>query len=163
MQEKQSPNPPAQDFSEEVRLHRSPVMRGMLVVVGTLSLVTGIVGIFLPVLPTTPFLLLAAACYANSSVRFYNWLMNQKQLGPYIRRWRNEGTIPLHAKLMAIALITITIGISVVFFVPVFAVRVLLVIIALGVIVYLFRIPSSRPEQAKSGEQSIQAKPESNS
>jgi len=59
--------------------------RFILTIVGTISLVFGVIGIFLPILPTTPFLLLAAACYARSSERFYNKLMNNKWFGNYIK------------------------------------------------------------------------------
>lgn len=63
-------------------------VRILLIVCGTLSLALGILGIFLPVLPTTPFLLLAAACYARSSKRFYHWLMNTPWCGEYIHNYR---------------------------------------------------------------------------
>lgn len=117
-------------------------MRLLLQILGSLSLVTGVVGIFVPVLPTTPFLLLAAACYARSSVRFYNYLMNQKQLGPYIRSWRRDGTVPLRAKIMAISLIVITIGSSIWWFIPLLPVKVLVGAIGVAVIIYLIRLPT---------------------
>ena len=71
------PVPPVQE-------QRNPVIRYVLLAIGWLSVALGVIGIFLPVLPTTPFLLLAAACFMRSSKRFYLWLVNHRQLGPWI-------------------------------------------------------------------------------
>ena len=68
-------------------------MKTLYIALGTLSLALGILGIFLPLLPTTPFLLLTAALYFKSSPRLYNWLLNQKHLGPYIRNFRENKAI----------------------------------------------------------------------
>jgi uncharacterized membrane protein YbaN (DUF454 family) len=88
--------------------------RIILVFVGTLSLGLGVLGIFLPLLPTTPFLLLAAACYARSSPRFYHWLVHHHWLGGYIRDYRENHAIRLRAKVSAITLLWLTIGISII-------------------------------------------------
>ncbi|MCJ2370331.1 YbaN family protein [Pseudomonas sp. RGM 3321] len=90
--------------------HRS--VRYLLIAVGWLSVVLGVVGIFLPVLPTTPFLLLAAACFARSSPRFYDWLVNHPQLGPWIRDYLEGNGIPLKGKVYAIGLMWLSIGLS---------------------------------------------------
>ncbi len=100
---------------------------------GTLSVVAGVVGIFLPILPTTPFLLLAAFCYARGSERFYHWLVVRSPLGEYIRSYREGLGIPLKQKVMTIALLWLTIG-ATISFAPVHAgVKVLLVLVAVGV------------------------------
>jgi hypothetical protein len=91
------------DYSHEVRKHRLPWVRYAFAALGTLFLLLGIVGAFLPVLPTTPFLLLATACYARSSRRFYNWLMNHPAFGPLIIEWRTYRSIPWRIKLVAVA------------------------------------------------------------
>ena len=70
-------------------------MKTLYIALGTLSLALGILGIFLPLLPTTPFLLLTAALYFKSSPRLYNWLLNHKHLGPYIRNFRENKAIHL--------------------------------------------------------------------
>lgn len=105
------------DYSQEMKLHDSPVLRGIFWAGGTLSVFLGLLGIFLPVLPTTPFLLLAAYLYARSSARFYNWLMNHRVLGPYVRQWVEHRTLTLKTKFLAIGLLTLTIVASNVFFV----------------------------------------------
>lgn len=69
----------------DIEQSRSPVIRTLLLAIGWLSVSLGIIGIFLPVLPTTPFLLLAAACFARSSRRFYLWLVEHPRLGPWVR------------------------------------------------------------------------------
>jgi uncharacterized membrane protein YbaN (DUF454 family) len=87
--------------------------RALLITAGTLCVATGIIGIFVPVLPTTPFLLLAAFCYLRSSERFHRWLMNNKLFGAYIRSYTEGRGIPLRVKLFTIALLWATIGISI--------------------------------------------------
>ena len=83
-------------------------MKYLLIFLGSLSLALGVIGIILPVLPTTPFLLLAAALYVRSSEKLYQWLINQKYLGTYIRNFREHKAIPLHAKIISISMIWIT-------------------------------------------------------
>ncbi len=85
-------------------------MRVFLIIAGTISLVLGIVGIFVPLLPTTPFLLLSAAAYFKGSPRLYNWLINHKYLGPYIRNFRENKAIPMRAKIVSVTLLWGTIG-----------------------------------------------------
>ncbi|MCD8261763.1 MAG: YbaN family protein [Bacteroides sp.] len=83
-------------------------MRILFIILGSISLALGIIGIFLPLLPTTPFLLLTAALYCKSSPRLYNWLLNQKHLGPYIRNFRKHKAIPLRAKILSVSLMWAT-------------------------------------------------------
>ena len=83
-------------------------MKYILIVLGSISLTLGVIGIFLPLLPTTPFLLLAAALYVRSSEELYNWLIHQKYLGTYIRNFREHKAIPLHAKIISVTLVWIT-------------------------------------------------------
>ncbi len=84
----------------------------MLLAIGWLSVLLGVIGIFLPVLPTTPFLLLAAACFVRSSRRFYLWLVNHTHLGPWIRDYLEGKGIPLKGKVYAIGLMWASIGLS---------------------------------------------------
>jgi len=115
-------------------------VRILLLVGGTSSVAIGILGIFVPVLPTTPFLLLGAACYARSSQRFYDWLLNNKYFGNYIRNYRERKGIPLKGKVLALALLWATIGCSVAFAVEILFVRVLLIVIGIGVSIHIFSL-----------------------
>ncbi len=81
----------------------SPVLRGIYLVLGLLLVALGFIGAFLPVLPTTPFLILAAACFTRSSRRLETWLLDHRRFGPILRDWRQRGAIPRKAKLMSLA------------------------------------------------------------
>lgn len=83
-------------------------MKYVLAVLGSVALILGIIGIFLPLLPTTPFLLLAAALYFRSSQRLYDWLLNHPQLGVYIKNFREHRAIPLRVKVISVSLVWIT-------------------------------------------------------
>lgn len=135
---------PVRDYSEEMRLARNGIARFWYLAAGHLSVVLAVLGVFLPLLPTTPFLLLAAACYARGSVRFYNWLLNNPSFGPIVRNWREDRSVALKHKIMAIGLITLSIGSSVVFFVPNTYGKVLLSLLGFGWIVVMLRLPTRR-------------------
>jgi uncharacterized membrane protein YbaN (DUF454 family) len=137
-----------EDYSGEVRKHSSLAVRVLLVAAGTLCVALGIVGLFMPVLPTTPFLLLAAACYARASRRFYNWLLNNRTFGPTIREWRRYRSIPYRTKLTAIALMAVTLTSSIVFFVRNPHLQAALAALGVALVVWMYRIPSrDRPHR----------------
>lgn len=77
-------------------------MRHVYLVLGLLFVALGFAGAFLPVLPTTPFLILAAACFARSSPRLENWLLSHPRFGSLLKAWRERGAIPARAKLLAL-------------------------------------------------------------
>ena len=114
--------------------------RGVLIIAGTFFVGLGILGIFLPLLPTTPFLLLAAACYARSSERFYNWLLNNRWFGNYIKNYLEGKGAPLRVKVLSISFLWIAIGYSVALVVDIFLVRILLILIAIGVTIHILSI-----------------------
>jgi len=118
----------------------SKLSRLALLLAGNFFVAFGILGIFLPLLPTTPFLLLAAACYIRSSERFYNWLMNNKWLGNYIKNYREKKSIPLKVKVLSLSFLWLTIGYSVFFVVNIFLLRVILILIAIGVTIHVLSI-----------------------
>jgi len=130
------------DYSHEVRKHRFVWVQVAFAALGTLFLLIGIVGIFMPILPTTPFLLLATACYARSSRRFYNWLMNHPALGPLIIEWRTHRSIPWRVKLVAVATMTLTFGSSIIFFIKDDWLQLALAFFGLTMVIWLYRIPS---------------------
>ncbi|MFC0216954.1 YbaN family protein [Pseudochelatococcus lubricantis] len=78
-------------------------MRGLYLAAGLLFVALGFIGAFLPVLPTTPFLIVAAACFARSSQRLESWLLDHPRFGPLLRQWRERGAVPRQAKLMSLA------------------------------------------------------------
>lgn len=101
-----------------------------------------VLGLMLPVLPATPFILLAAACFARSSERFYNWLMNHRSFGPTVREWRLHRSIPYRVKLSAIALMSLSLGVSIVFFVKAPWLQATLAAFGVLLAIWLYRIPS---------------------
>jgi uncharacterized protein len=105
----------------------------VLITIGTVVVALGVLGIFLPILPTTPFLLLGAACYAKSSDRFYNLLLNNKYLGKYIRNYRELGGITLRSKIIALCMLWVAIGYSAIFAISRLIVRLVMISIALAV------------------------------
>jgi hypothetical protein len=112
----------------------------LLIIAGTIFVGLGVIGIFLPVIPATPFLLLAAACYARSSRRFYCWLLNNRWFGVYIKNYRQKKGMSLKMKILTVALLWLTILISVIFAIQSLALRIVLIIIAIGVSVHLLSL-----------------------
>ena len=117
-------------------------MRAVLVVSGTLCVALGVVGIFVPLMPTTVFLLLAAACYARSSDRFYQKLVNHRVLGVYVRSHRG---MPRRAKIITIVLLWASIGATMIWSAHTWWLRLLLFAIAAGVTAHVARLPAVRP------------------
>lgn len=122
--------------------HRS--VRYLLLGIGWLSVALGVIGIFLPVLPTTPFLLLAAACFVRSSRRFYIWLVTHPHLGPWIRDYLEGQGIPLKGKVYALALMWMSIAFSC-YLVPLPWARVFMLTSAVLVSIYILRQKTLRP------------------
>jgi uncharacterized membrane protein YbaN (DUF454 family) len=122
-------------------------IRWVLIAVGTIFLGLGILGIFLPILPTTPFLLLAAACYARSSKRFYDWLINNRWFGSYIKNYQEGKGVPLKVKVYTISLLWITILFSALFIINIFWVKIVLILIAVGVTVHILTIKTYKQKK----------------
>jgi uncharacterized membrane protein YbaN (DUF454 family) len=117
--------------------------RYLLISLGTICLAIGIVGIFTPVLPTTPFLLLAAACYLRGSQRFHRWLMNNRVFGSYIRNYTEGRRIPTRVKIITLALLWATIGISI-WLTANWIVTIVLLIVAAGVSLHIALIRAKK-------------------
>lgn len=120
------------------------LIRWLWIIAGSISLSLGIVGIFLPLLPTTPFLLLTAACYARGSSRLHNWLLNNKLFGKYIRNYREGKGIPARSKVLALTLLWLTIGFSIFYVIPILIVQIILLTIATLVSIYIISLPTLR-------------------
>jgi uncharacterized membrane protein YbaN (DUF454 family)/ribosomal protein S18 acetylase RimI-like enzyme len=127
----------------------SPVKRYLFIAAGLASLGLGIAGIFLPLLPTTPFLLLSAFCFLRSSPRLYDWLVNHRMFGLYISSYLKYRTVPLKVKTSALALLWLTM-LTTILLLPSLAVRIILVVVGLGVSAHILSLRTLRPEKAKS-------------
>ena len=125
---------------------RTTAKRRLLIGAGTLSTGLGIIGVFIPILPTTPFLLLAAACYMRSSERFYQWLINNRIFGAYVRNYIEGRGMPIKIKIFTILLLWLSIGLSITFGVQNIVIRIVLICIAIGVTAHIGLIKKRRVE-----------------
>ena len=127
------------------------VTRVLWLVAGLVCVGLGSVGIVLPILPTTPFLLAAAACFCKSSTRMYNWLLNNKWFGEYIRNYKEGRGLPIRTKVTALTVLWATILFSTIFFlnrllpIPlVLPMQLVMIAVAVGVSVHILRLPTFR-------------------
>ncbi|WP_439586407.1 YbaN family protein [Hydrogenophaga sp.] len=93
-------------------LHRSRTVRWLLWAAGSISLALGLIGVVVPGLPTTPFVLLAAACYAKASPRLHGWLLRHRFLGPMVRDWEAHRSLTRRTKTIAILSMVVMVGLS---------------------------------------------------
>jgi uncharacterized membrane protein YbaN (DUF454 family) len=129
------------DYSHEVRLIQSRSGRYAMISLAMFFLALGFIGVFTPVMPTMPFVLLAAVCFARSSPRFYNWLMNHQWFGPSLRDWKTTGGIRRKNKFLAIGLLGVTMTPTVVFIIPIMGVKILMAVIGLCVAAFIATRP----------------------
>lgn len=118
-----------------------------LIALGWFSLVLGTIGIFVPLLPTTVFIILASWCFARSSRRFHTWLHAHPRLGPLLNDWEAGHGIPLKAKRRAIVLLWCSIGLSIYLVKHQLVLSVFLFAIGIAVSIYLYRLPSPELKQ----------------
>lgn len=132
---KESPGPFA------VRLRR-----GLLLVAGVMAVGLGVLGVIVPMLPTTPFILLAAACFLRSSDRMYRWLLANPVFGEHLRRYRAGEGLPLASKVATVVLLWATLALSALVAVPprLWWVRVILAAVGIGVTIHLLRIKTRK-------------------
>ena len=114
-------------------------MRILFLFIGILSLVLGVIGIFLPVLPTTPFLLLSATLFLRSSQKLYDWLLSHPYLGEYIRNFKEYKAIPLRVKVVSVSLVWITLLYCALFVAREWWMSAMFVAIALGVSIHILK------------------------
>lgn len=117
-------------------------LRPLLIICGTLFVILGIVGIVVPLVPTTPLLLLAAFCYARSSEKLYHKLLNTKWLGDYIKSFQAGNGIPLRAKFISIIILWLSSGYSIFFLIPLLWVKVILLGVVTYITYFIWSIPS---------------------
>ena len=131
-------------YRPKTNQHKNPTVRWLFLIIGWLFFVLGIIGVLLPVMPTAPFILLAAGCWARSSRRFHFWLINHKYFGKFIRDWEDRHAVPFYAKWLAT--IMMTISTTMLFYrLPADTMWMawLVATVCSGVAVYLFRLPNA--------------------
>lgn len=123
------------------------ITQPFMIALGSLCVGLGVIGIFVPVMPTTVFFLLAAFFYARSSPRFYHWLLNNRWFGAYIRNYRAGRGIPMRQKVFTLVVLWLTLGYAGIFAISNLWVRLLLAAIAVGVTIHLVTIKTYRGEE----------------
>ncbi len=127
---------------KKIRQTENKIVKFIYIILGITSLGLGILGIFLPLLPTTPFLLLSAALFLRSSKRLYHWLMNHKYLGKHLQNYLHHKTIPLKTKIYALSLLWATILATSILAVSLIWVKILLIAIATAVTIHILSFKS---------------------
>ena len=123
-----------------IRLHDSRLVRGLYLALGIVALILAVLGVVLPVLPTTPFVLLAAACFARSSEHFHDRLLANRFAGPIIREWREYHSIPRRVKRWAYLLMALSFGSSILLMPDVWQ-QAMLAVLGIVLAVFIWRIP----------------------
>ena len=124
----------------QIRITTSKSLRYTLIGFGWLNVGFGIIGAFLPLMPTTVFLLIAAACFAKSSEKFYTWLLTNKHLGKFVLNYREKKGMSLRSKCIAVTMLFFAIGYSTFFVAESLWLKIILVTIALGVSLYIISL-----------------------
>jgi len=119
--------------------------RWMLISAGMICVGLGALGILLPGLPTTPFLLVAAYCFARSSEHFHDWLLNHRWFGSYVRNFEEGRGMTRPAKATTLLVMWLSFGVTIVFFVPVVVGQAGMFLLAAAVSIYIMRLPTPPP------------------
>jgi uncharacterized membrane protein YbaN (DUF454 family) len=138
-------------FASKCKEQGQKLVRTLWFIAGTICLVLGAIGIVVILLPTTPFLLAAAACYYKSSERMHKWLLNNKWFGEYIRNYTEGKGLTKKTKITALALLWATIGFSTVFMLNrllptqlVLPIQMIIIAVAIAVSLHILRLPTFR-------------------
>jgi uncharacterized membrane protein YbaN (DUF454 family) len=136
-------------FASACKEQGRKLVRILWFIAGTICVVLGAFGIVLPILPTTPFLLAAAACYYKSSERMHRWLLNNKWFGEYIRNYTEGKGLTIKTKITALTMLWITIGVSTVFMLDrllpaqlVLPMQLIMIAVAIAVSTHILRLPT---------------------
>jgi uncharacterized membrane protein YbaN (DUF454 family) len=122
----------------------SRINRLSLVVLGSLFLGLGIIGVIIPILPTTPFLLVAASCYARSSQKLYHWLLGNNWLGKYVKDYKEGKGLPIKIKIISVTLLWLTISYTIFYVTQLSLLKIFLITVAVSVTLYIFSIKTIR-------------------
>lgn len=133
-----------QEVKKEVRIDSNPMIRWILLISGILLTAIGVIGMFVPLLPTTIFLILAAWCFARSSAKFHKWLHSNRLFGKYLSDYRSGKGMTIKSKIYSLSMLFLGIGYSIIFATDVLYVRVLLATIAIGVGLHLIMIRTQK-------------------
>ena len=126
----------------KIKVVENRVLRILLICAGFISVILGIIGAALPVLPTTPFLILAAICFSYSSEKFFNKIISNKYFGKNVKDYLEGRGIPLKAKVAAVSVLWLSIGLST-YFIDILWVRILLPSLAAFITWFILKEPSS--------------------
>lgn len=129
-------------MSKVIKQPTNKLFKYLLALIGLISLGLGILGIFIPLLPTTPFLLLSAALFMKSSKRLYNWLINHKYLGEYLQNYLYHKTISTKAKISSLIILWVAIISSSILLIENLIVKIVLLTIAIGVTIHILSFKS---------------------
>lgn len=136
------------------------VAKALWLIAGLICVCLGTIGMALPILPTTPFLLAAAACFCKSSTKMYNWLLNNKWFGDYIRNYKEGKGLPIKTKIIALTVLWTTLSISAIFFLNrllppqlVLPMQIVMLAVAVGVSVHVLRLPTFKKNVARALKQ----------
>jgi hypothetical protein len=136
-------------FASKCKEQGQKLVRTLWLTAGTICVVLGAIGIVLPILPTTPFLLAAAACYYKSSPRMHRWLLNNKWFGEYIRNYTEGKGLTKKTKITALTVLWVTIGFSTVFMLDrllpamlVLPMQIIMIVVAIAVSTHIIRLPT---------------------
>ena len=133
-----------QENAKVKNLEMSKLYRYFYLISGVLLVAIGVIGIFLPVLPTTIFLILASACFVKSSPRANEWLRNHKVFGMYIKNYQDKTGLSIRAKIFNITFLWVMILLSAFYFTSEFYIRIILILIAAGVTIHLLMIKTKK-------------------
>jgi uncharacterized membrane protein YbaN (DUF454 family) len=146
VERQQSRQPPITTNRMNQKKQLSKQKKRLFIILGILCAAIGLVGIFIPILPTTPFLLAAEFFFARSSEKFLNWLFSNRFFGPYLENYKSGQGLSIKDKVITITLLWLTIGTSMFFFIDSLWVKILLALIAMGVTTHLIRIKTYQPK-----------------
>lgn len=144
-------------FASKCKEQGQKLVRTLWLIAGTIFIVLGAIGIVLPILPTTPFLLAAAACYYKSSSRMHRWLLNNKWFGDYIRNYTEGKGLSKKTKITALTVLWATIGFSTIFMLDrllpamlVLPMQIIMIVVAIAVSAHILRLPTFRKKQSSA-------------